>query len=331
MDIETSSAIKLFFPNPSLALVYFEAIANSLDAGANEISIRIDIQAFAEPDTLNIHISDNGGGFTEESFLRFRKLLKPKDIFHKGIGRLVFLNYFGKVAISSFYEDRHRAFVFEENFDGTCRDESQTVPTRSLTTLTFSGFQKDKVKTYDDLKPGSLKERIIEHFLPTLNGLKNYGVEFKIKIELTTKENNAQREFFSHDTQISAEDLPELTAVEIQDPFLDAYSSIQMLYHIKSGTKKTGISTAFSIDGRTIPVSLVQDSAIPAGYQVTVIFSSDLFGATADSSRQKLVLPNGISESILYSILRRAVGALMEREIPKISSANFSSNCSFAS
>ena len=30
MDIETSGAIKLFFPNPSLTLVYFEALANAL-------------------------------------------------------------------------------------------------------------------------------------------------------------------------------------------------------------------------------------------------------------------------------------------------------------
>ena len=52
MDIETSGAIRLFFPNPSLTLVYFEALANALDAGATEISIDIDVQAFDKPDTL---------------------------------------------------------------------------------------------------------------------------------------------------------------------------------------------------------------------------------------------------------------------------------------
>ena len=54
MDIETSGAIKLFFPNPSLTLVYFEALANALDAGATEVSIDIDVQAYDKPDTLKI-------------------------------------------------------------------------------------------------------------------------------------------------------------------------------------------------------------------------------------------------------------------------------------
>jgi len=59
MDIETAGAIRLFFPNPSLALVYFEALANALDAGATDVSIDIDVQAFDKPDTLKITASDN--------------------------------------------------------------------------------------------------------------------------------------------------------------------------------------------------------------------------------------------------------------------------------
>ena len=76
MDIETAGAIRLFFPNPSLTLVYFEALANALDAGATDVSIDIDVQAFDKPDTLKITVSDNGDGFTDENFERFRKLLR---------------------------------------------------------------------------------------------------------------------------------------------------------------------------------------------------------------------------------------------------------------
>ena len=47
MDIETSNAIELFFPNPSLVQVFFEAVANSLDAGASDITIKIAIQGFS--------------------------------------------------------------------------------------------------------------------------------------------------------------------------------------------------------------------------------------------------------------------------------------------
>ena len=59
MDIETSNAIKLFLPNPSLVQVFFDALANSLDAGATEVSIQVDIQGFSAPDTLNITVTDS--------------------------------------------------------------------------------------------------------------------------------------------------------------------------------------------------------------------------------------------------------------------------------
>ena len=65
MDIETSNAIKLFFPNPSLVQVFFESVANSLDAGASQIAIKLEIQSFTAPETLKITITDNGNGFTD--------------------------------------------------------------------------------------------------------------------------------------------------------------------------------------------------------------------------------------------------------------------------
>lgn len=323
MDIETSSAIKLFFPNPSLALVYYEAIANALDAGATEINIEISTQAFTASETLNVKISDNGSGFTDESFDRFKTLLKPKDGFHKGIGRLVFLNYFDNVEIVSEWADRRRKFVFKENFDG--KAEIEDLPSAvadNSTTLLFSSFSKDKVKSYDDLKPGSLKEKIISHFLPTLNDLRDRKECFKITIDLETAERNPQKEFFSSNAIITTDDLPELKLKEIRDDAVDVHSGINMHYYIKETTAPANLLTAVSIDGRTIPISLIQPSAIPHGYSVVFIFSSDLFGASADSSRQKLLLPDGLSESVLYALLRREIGNVLVEGIPKISETN---------
>ncbi|WP_176315889.1 ATP-binding protein [Burkholderia vietnamiensis] len=323
MDIETSSAIKLFFPNPSLALVYYEAIANALDAGATEIDIEISIQAFSASETLNVRIFDNGSGFTDESFDRFKTLMKPKDGFHKGIGRLVFLNYFDSVEITSEWADKRRNFVFKENFDGNADIEylSDAVPSNK-TTLLFTKFSKDKVKSYDDLKPGSLKEKIISHFLPTLNDLRDRKVDFKITIDLETEESNAQKEFFSSDATITADDLPELKLKEIWDDAVDAHSGINMHYYIKATAAPANLLTAVSIDGRTIPINLIQPSSIPHGYSVVFIFSSDIFSASSDSSRQKLLLPDGLSESTLYALLRREIGNVLAESIPKISETN---------
>lgn len=323
MDIETSSAIKLFFPNPSLALVYYEAIANALDAGATEIDIEISIQSFAASETLNVKICDNGSGFTDESFDRFKTLMKPRDGFHKGIGRLVFLNYFNTVEITSEWADKRRKFVFKENFDGNADIECLSNAVRgNKTTLVFTKFSKDKVKSYDDLKPGSLKEKIISHFLPTLNDLRDRKIDFKITIDLETDESNTQKEFFSSATTITSDDLPELKLKEIWDDAVDTHSGIKMLYYIKVTTTPANLLTAVSIDGRTIPINLIQPSSIPHGYSVVFIFSSDLFAASADTSRQKLLLPDGLPESALYALLRREIGNVLTESIPKISATN---------
>ena len=49
MKIELENAIKVFHPSPSYEQVYFEAVANSLDANANEITINISIESFDKP------------------------------------------------------------------------------------------------------------------------------------------------------------------------------------------------------------------------------------------------------------------------------------------
>lgn len=322
MDIETSGAIRLFFPNPSLALVYFEALANALDAGATEISIDVDVQAFDKPDTLRITITDNGDGFTDENFDRFKTLLKPRDKFHKGIGRLVFLNYFKRVDVSSAWDKKQRNFAFKEGFDGNAPIQDFQVEQQARTSLVFTDFVKDRVKSYDDLKPDAIKPKIIEQFLPTLDARKREDKPFKIAINLRTRESNAQKEFFPHETTVTADDLPPMTKVTIQDDSLDAISAIDMYYHIESVAGKGSSLIAFSIDGRTIPANLIPPSSFPPGYLCVFLFESEMFHSNADSSRQKLVLPESIQEARLYRVLRRELGKLLAEQIPQITEKN---------
>lgn len=322
MDIETSGAIRLFFPNPSLALVYFEALANALDAGATEVSIDIDVQAFDKPDTLKITVTDNGDGFTDENFERFRKLLRPRDKFHKGIGRLVFLNYFNRVEVTSVREKWRRHFVFKDGFDGNAPIEHLENEQNAKTTLAFNGFAKDRVKSYDDLKPDALKPLLIEQFLPTLNARKRDNTAFKISINLKTNESNAQKEFFPHEVAITPDDLPSMTLVTIQDDSLDAISTIAMFYHVESAAGKGSSLIAFNIDGRTIPINLIPPSSFPPGYLCVFLFESEMFHSNADSSRQKLILPDGIPEASLYRVLRQEVGKVLAENIPQITEQN---------
>ncbi len=322
MEIETSSAIRLFFPNPSLSLVYFEAIANALDADATFISIEIDIQSFDSPKSLQLKITDNGQGFNEENFNRFKTLLKPRDQYHKGIGRLVFLNYFSSVKVSSNWKGAKREFVFKERFDGVAPVEEIALAEKNQTTLIFNGFRKEKVKRYEDLKPHNLKQQVIDHFLPTLNSFKRKNREFDIVIKLNTNESNAQKEFFSQDVTISSDDLPHMTVVDLGNHGLDSISTIEMSYHVKGTKGKASPFIAFSIDGRTIPINLIPENSIPPDYHCVFLFESDLFHSKTDSSRQKLLLPDGINEKQLYQILRKELGKVLSENIPQINELN---------
>lgn len=322
MEIETSSAIRLFFPNPSLSLVYFEAIANALDADASSIEIIIDIQSFDNPKSLQLTIKDNGQGFTEENFNRFKTLLKPRDQYHKGIGRLVFLNYFSSVKVSSHWYGAKREFTFREGFDGVSEIENDKGIKNKETILIFDGFRKDKVKSYDDLKPHNLKQQIIDHFLPTLNSFKRKGRDFNIVIKLNTNETNAQKEFFSQDVTISSEDLPLMVLVDLENHGLDLNSKIEMSYHVKNIKGKVPPLIAFSIDGRTIPINLISENSIPSDYHCVFLFESELFHSKTDSSRQKLLLPEGINEKQLYQVLRRELGRILAENIPQINEIN---------
>lgn len=322
MDIETSGAIRLFFPNPSLRLVYFEALANALDASATDVLIDIDVQAYDKPETLKIAVTDNGDGFTDENFNRFKTLLKPRDKYHKGIGRLVFLNYFDRVEIVSARDKWQRQFVFKEGFDGAAPLQQLEQAQVAKTTLTFTGFTGSRINSYDDLKPDVIKPLLIEHFLPTLDARKRDGKAFKISIVLKTSESNAQKEFFPHDVTITADDLPSMTKITIQDDALDAISTIDMHYHVESVSGKGSLLIAFSIDGRTIPLNLIPASSFPPGYLGVFLFESEMFHSNADSSRQKLVLPSGLPESSLYRILRREVGKILADKIPQITEKN---------
>lgn len=75
MEVNLSRAIDFFYPSSSsLELVYFEAIANAIDAGANNIQISIAVDSYSKPESLTIVISDNGVGFTNDRYRKFTKL-----------------------------------------------------------------------------------------------------------------------------------------------------------------------------------------------------------------------------------------------------------------
>lgn len=67
---------------------------------------------------------------------------------------------------------------------------------------------------------------------------------------------------------------------------------------------------------------LIQPNAIPVDHSVVCLFFSKLFTGTADSARQKLVLPDNVQESELRRVLQSALGKVLAEEIAQIGVRN---------
>lgn len=322
MEIETKYALRLFFANPTFTQIYYEAVANAFDAGANEIDIHISADGKIAPDHLEIVVVDNGGGFTDERYDRFAKLKEPSDPFHKGLGRLVYLKYFSRVDIVSVFAGIKRSFTFTGAFPCDAKSDVAAPTDRLGTTLRFVGFIGDRLKTYDDLKPGIVKAQILQEFLPYLHERKQSKKEFTIRIKLDTQTSNEQKEFFSDEQTITVSDVPQLECTTFKDAAIDAIDDISMFYMVRNGTGEHLQLTAACIDGRTIPIKLLQPNAIPLNHSAIFLFKSKLFTGKSDAARQRLVLPENLPEATLHRVLRREVASVLNRTLPDIDRKN---------
>ncbi|WP_010254250.1 ATP-binding protein [Treponema primitia] len=319
MLIKNSRAAEYFFPNTSLEYVYFESIANSLDANATEIDIVIDIESYSKPDTLNITISDNGDGFNDKNFEKFCHVLDADDKQHKGIGRLVFINYFEKIKIDSFYIDNHRTFIFNDEFDKESIKNKNDLKKQS-TVLKFLGYKKGSIKTYDYLVPATIKTRIIEHFLPRLYDMKLKNRPLQIKVSLTTRENNGAQSFTNSSEIFNVKDLPILKEKTIRDT-TSLFDKFKLMYSVEHVYTEQKAITAICADSRTIHMDIISNKDFPNGYKMVFILYSDSFNGKTNNTRDGIMLDESSLRNV-RSVFIKLVSEVIREEIPEIAGRN---------
>lgn len=318
MEIKTSKAIALFFPNPKMELVYYEAIANAIDASASEVTIESRIDPGAGAAAFEIIVRDNGIGFTNKNFQKFTKLLDVDQPDHKGVGRLVYLNYFNKVNITSIFGNQQRSFVFNHAFCGDFSLETLDTPLPE-TKLHFKHFNQKKIHAYQALKPKTLKNNVIRHFFPYFLEKKRKGAYLNLHFLLRTFDNGT---FVSQEEEsFNIQDLEDLEtksfyAVAEGEPRL-----FEIMYTVKKTPGPTTIVTSICTDGRTLPLNLLQRKQMPAGYEVVFIVFSDFFTGKSDSSRQHLKLEEK-TMAALRTMLTEHLSQVLHAAIPEISRRN---------
>ena len=165
MQVKLSQAVKMFFTNSSLEMVYFEAVANAIDAHATEINIHIKMETESNLSSLVITIEDNGIGFTEERYKKFVKLFNVDEDSHKGLGRLVYRFYFNDVNIISYFDKtKKREFVFNEEMSENDKNITTVDERKSGTKLTLKSYSLQKIAKNNYISVKYLKLRILEEF-----------------------------------------------------------------------------------------------------------------------------------------------------------------------
>jgi len=303
----------MFFGNSSLEMVYFEAIANALDAGATKIDIDISAQDYSQPETLYISIQDNGIGFTDERFAKFSNLFDVDDSKHKGLGRLVFLCYFEKTVITSNYKDFYfRKFEFSDAFNG----ESEIIKNEDISTsetkLSLSGYTLTKLAQHSFIQPSFIKNRILEKFYSRLYKLKQSNIQIDISISATVNK-------ITGTASLSTTEIPSFTPIQIFQP-LDLFSNLQMYYHIEDAPMEaSSVITAISIDDRTYPIDIIARENLPIGYKMIFLLFSDYFDGKIDAARETPSFPE--LEQVI-KLFRENISKIINEKLPQITQIN---------
>lgn len=321
MKINLKQAVKYFFNNPSLELIYIEAVANSIDAQATKIDIEIEIEEISKPETLKILIRDNGEGFNDQRYNKFSELMMVEDNSHKGLGRLVFLSYFDNVEVLSNFNKKKRIFEYSTDFDSSKMILSDTEGNTQQTELKFSNYFLKKIATHDFVSPKYLKKRLLEEFYPQLYLMKQANKKLEINITLNIKKQDNRFELTSETKQISINEIDELIIEPVDASLLKMFENMELHYSIKEKSDEKTVITALCIDGRTYKVDIITDDNIPFGYEMIFLLSSTYFDGKVSGSRQELNIPEK-DRNVVKKLFRTKIMEVLKKVIPVISENN---------
>lgn len=314
MKVSLKQAVKLFYSQSSFDQIYQEAVANALDARARNISISFEANSLTDVKSFKLTITDDGVGFTDERFKKFSKLMdvEDEDIKHRGLGRLVYLFYFDKVQVESYFEKtQHRTFSFDEKLSDEAQENAAVVLEEenvSGSTLRFEDYNLSKLYKKEFADPKWIKSKLLKKFVVQLFLLKKKEEDFRITIH--AKIGNSSSEEI-----ITPESIPALT----DKSFTSSYSldgNMTMYYSVEDNGN-TSVITAISIDNRSEPVEIFAEGNEPQGYEMFFILYSDSFQGRIDASRQKIEIQSSNLKNIQKEF-RQQINEILKEKAPKV-------------
>lgn len=315
MEVNVQKAVKMFFSNSSFEMIYNEALANALDAGANEIRINISLPDPTQLQNLQLTISDNGVGFDDYRFGKFSKLFDVEEQSHKGLGRLVYLCYFERVYVESTYNEgtKKRTFTFDDRFNGeNTVEDIEPYPCGS--SLTMQGFAGERLHRNDNINPNHIKSLLMENFYMRL--YKKRLNDERIRVIIESHVGGSRIEAI-----VDTDDMPDFSILPLEHQ-LDLFNSIDLYYSVRETDEvsKKPI-TAIAVDDRCHQVAIIDDENLPAGYEMIFLLISESFQGAIDESRQNLTL-SGTDFGNIKRLFREGIAHVINENFPRIAEAN---------
>lgn len=321
MEVNIKKAVSMFFSSSSFEMIYFEAIANALDAAATSVDIYIrgakDSNGAIQLHNLSLEIRDNGLGMDNSRYAKFSKLFDVEEQGHKGLGRLVYLCYFDQVHVDSVFGNTNlRSFLFSESFQKSSGEAIQSCDsTDNGTTFKMTHFSREKLHSMNYVNPIYLKDAILKCFYPRFYKEKVLGHDITINI-------TAEFDGASKTESIRILDIPDFVEYPL-NVSLGMFASMDMYYSIKEvPASQARIITGIAVDDRTIPFEVIDPENQPGDYEMIfllIVKSHD--ESFVDASRQVLKLSSAELTSI-KSKFREAIADVINNDAPKVVEAN---------
>ncbi len=304
----------------------YEAVVNSLDAQASNISIQVKSQEVLDKDSgkklqlINgFEITDNGEGFTEKNIDSFFEMLsEKKDEGKLGSGRFIWLKVFNDITIKSKLKDKTIKINFCKSYKDITCDEIIERNDKQETTIYFSNINEAYINKRPINNVHYIRTQIEDTLLAKLLLLKKTGKKFLITIDdLVTIDNKS---------------LPELReeTFKVKSNNYDTEEEFKLYYRVKRA-EDGKVSNYYVAHGRLVKpfTSEVKIDKLPDNSSSTMLLTSSYFDKHIKDDRKSFSIDviNESEESpvTLLNIncnLKQKVDNILLKELPEIKETN---------
>lgn len=341
IDVTVEDIIRNIGKNIKFNQPLFEAIVNSLEAGATDIMVEFQHDEPMKgviPKITGFTISDNGEGFTSKNCLAFTQLWTKNKITLgcKGSGRFTWLSVFDKIDIESDVkcEQKHISIPFTKEFDRKSISSKEATVDSNFTKIFFQSVTE---KYYTTDKDGKIiDKRALANIDQLCNDIREYLIvkffflkQAKKFFKITLKIDGIER-------IIDTSSIPDLKCVDfnIQSELTKENFKFELYYHFfKDGQNSKRVyycanhRATKKMDDDTLGFSC----NLPNNDSFIMLLCSKYFDGKDDDSRSDLTeLSHQKNASffipLLFSdinpIVRKHISNVINEEYPELDSFN---------